>query len=311
MQIGILEPDGFDVGAADRLANLGQVAYYGGDDLAAFLGSVDVLFVRLGYRIDDLFLQHAPRLRYLCSPTTSHTHLDEAALSARGIEVISLRGERQFLDTVRATPEHTFGLVLALLRRYKTALRHVQQGGWCRDDLRGEELFGQTVGIVGLGRVGFRVATYATAFGADVVYCDTNLAVTADAAWRRCADIRSVIQCSRIVVLCASYVNGSPPVVGAEEVRALSGRYFVNTARGELVDEQALLAAIFDNRLAGVAVDVIANETCGSRIDEWRRAASRSDVIVTPHIGGATVGSMARTERFIAARLEKRIKVAE
>ncbi len=307
MQIGILEPMGFDADAAAGLSRLGAVARYEGGDLGRFLAPLNVLFVRLAFDIDKEFLKLAPGLRYLCSPTTSHTHLDETALSAGKVELISLRGHRSFLETVRATPEHTFGLILALLRRYKMALTHVDSGGWNRDLFRGEELFGQTVGIIGLGRVGRCVARYCSVFGARVVYYD-RVSVEAEDKWRLLPDIRSVIDAGKIIVLCASYNNGDPPIIGKKEVAALTGRYFVNTARGELVDEPALLAAIADRRLAGVATDVISDETGNNRLADWRRASQRENVIVTPHIGGATVTSMARTERFIVDLLEQRIR---
>src|SRR3989338_1934809 len=102
MQIGLLEPDNFSDDARARLASLGEVTSRHGDDLSGFLHSLDAVFVRLAYRIDQDFLDMAPRLRWLCSPTTGHTHIDEAAIASRGIQIISLRGERAFLETIRA-----------------------------------------------------------------------------------------------------------------------------------------------------------------------------------------------------------------
>lgn len=307
MQIGILEPAGFSDEARARLACLGAVTAFDGGDLAEFLAPLDALFVRLAYRVDDVFLSMAPRLRWLCSPTTGHNHVDETALAARGVGLLSLRGERTFLDTIRATPEHTFGLVLALLRRYAIALPATLAGQWDRDACRGEELYGNTIGIVGLGRVGYRVASYGSAFGARIVWCDTA-DVPSLPDWRRLPDAKAVIEVSRIVVLCANHSSGQAPVLGAEEIAALDGRYFVNTARGELVDEPALLAAVRDGRPAGVALDVVADENGENRLDEWRLLAAGRNLILTPHIGGATFDSMARTECFIADKLSAAVE---
>lgn len=303
MQIGILEADGFSPEALACLQRLGEVQTYDDGDLPAFLAPLDVLFVRLAHRIDGAFLSMSPRLRWLCSPTTGHNHIDEAALAACGVRLLSLRGERRFLETVRATPEHTFGLILALLRRYGRAFADVAAGRWDRDACRGEELRGNRVGIVGLGRVGYRVAAYCSAFAADVAWCDPE-DVPFEPAWRRLPDVASVIAESRIVVLCASHRSGQPPIFGEREIAALSGRYFVNTARGELVDEPALLAALRDHRLAGAAVDVVADENGDNRLNEWRALLPGRNVLVTPHIGGATFDSMGRTELFIAEKLE-------
>lgn len=282
---------------------MGKVHAYNGGGLGAFLAPLDALFVRLAYRIDSQFLDMAPRLRWLCSPTTGNNHIDEKVLADRGVRLINLRGERMFLDTIRATPEHTFGLVLAVLRRYGPAFSRITSTDWNRDACRGEELFGNTVGIIGLGRVGYRVATYCSAFGANVVWCD-QADVPSEPEWVRLADILSVISESRVVVLCASYSFGQFPLLGEREIMALSGRYFVNTSRGELVDEPLLLAALREKLLAGAAVDVISDETHNNRLHEWHALLPHTNLIITPHIGGATFESMARTEIFIAKKLK-------
>ena len=304
MRIGILEPDRFCPDVEKKLAAIGQVIFFDGKDLDQFLAELDVLFVRLAHKIDSAFIAKCNKLKYLCSPTTGHTHIDESEVARRGIEIISLRGERDFLETIRATPEHTFGLILALLRKYKSALVQVDNGGWDRDQLRGEELYGKNVGIIGLGRVGFRVASYCSAFGAQINFFDIQN-VVADNDWISSQDIKSVLSQSQIVVLCASYSNGDKPIIGADEVEMLAGKYFVNTARGELVDEASLLQAAKASQLKGVATDVIANEVTDNNLSQWRDCAiANQNVIVTPHIGGATSNSMARTEEFIAKRLE-------
>lgn len=302
MQIGILEPDSFSPEALARLRCLGAVRAFEGGDLAAFLAPLEGLFVRLAHRIDSAFLEMSPRLRWLCSPTTGHNHIDEAALSSRGVRLISLRGEREFLETIRATPEHTFGLIIALLRRYRRVFDDVAAGKWDRDACRGSELYGNRVGIVGLGRVGYRLASYFSAFGAHVTWCDPA-DVRSLPEWQRSADIQGLIETSRIVVLCASYRAAQEAVIGKNEIDAMDGRYFINTARGELVDERALLAAVRSNRLAGVAIDVIANENGENRLAEWCALLPGRNLIVTPHIAGATFDSMARTERFITDKL--------
>ena len=139
MQIGLLEPDNFSPTARQALLRLGPVEAWNGVGLADFLTNTEALFVRLGYKIDHAFLDKAPKLRWLCSPTTGHTHIDEAALRERGISLLSLRGERAFLESIRATPEHTFGLILGLLRKYRAAFLETLAGDWDRDRYRGEE----------------------------------------------------------------------------------------------------------------------------------------------------------------------------
>ncbi len=302
MQIGILEADGFSPEALACLQSLAEVRIYDGVDLPAFLAPLDVLFIRLAHRIDDAFLSMCPRLRWLCSPTTGHNHIDEKALVARGVQLLSLRGHREFLETIRATPEHTFGLVIALLRRYRRAFDKCTVRKWDRDACRGEELYGSRVGIIGLGRVGYRLATYFSAFGAQVSFFDTH-DVPSLPDWKRSPDLHSLIKTSRIILLCASCRAGDPKIIGRDEVDAMEGRYFINTARGELVDEDALMTAVRFDRLAGVAIDVIANENGENHLAEWCTLFPGKNLIVTPHVAGATVEAMARTERFITDKL--------
>jgi D-3-phosphoglycerate dehydrogenase len=175
MRIGILEPDGFSDASRARHSAVGTVDVFYGGDLGRFVADKDVLFVRLARRIDAGLLDLAPKLRFLCSPTTGHTHIDLDALAQRDIRLLSLQGETTFLDSIRATPEHAIGLMLALLRNYRSAFLDAANDHWDRDRCRGEELFGQEVGLIGFGRVGRHVAAYLQAFEAKVGYCDPNV----------------------------------------------------------------------------------------------------------------------------------------
>lgn len=267
-----------------------------------FLADRNVLFVRLKYRIDGALLDRAPALKVIVSPTTGHNHIDCDALQARGIALLSLKGETEFLESIRATPEHTFGLLLALVRNYRHAFRDTCNREWNRDAYRGEEIAGMKVAMVGYGRVGRRVTEYLRAFGAQVRWIDPAPKLgTCDPG--RADDLLGLITWSRAVILAASHDPASSLLFDRRAIAALSGRYLINTARGELIDEDALLEAIEFERLAGVAVDVICSETGENQLARWLTLADRRNVIVTPHIGGATWTSMQATEEFMTAKL--------
>jgi D-3-phosphoglycerate dehydrogenase len=310
MRVGILEPDGFSETARARLAGVCVVDVFDGDDLGRFLADKDALFVRLARRVDGALLKLAPKLRFLCSPTTGHAHIDLDALMERGVKLLSLQGETSFLDGIRATPEHALGLMLALLRNYRTAFLHPSNDHWDRDRCRGEELFGQSVGLIGFGRVGRRLATFLKVFEAKVGYCDPNVSETPPGLTRY-EDIAALMSASRMIVMAASYRNGTSAIVDSAAVASLTGKYFVNIARGELVDESALLEAVEQGRLAGCAVDVIDNETGENRRPRWIAATDRHNVIVTPHIGGSTFTSMRATEEFIVEKLLAEMNVGQ
>ncbi len=302
MQIGILEPEKFSTDAILILKKIGNVIMYDGSNLKKFLSSLNVLFVRLSHNIDEDFLKNCPNLEWLCSPTTGHNHLDIEHMSKKKIKVLTLRGETRFLKAIKATPEHTFGLILALLRRYGIAIRSIADGEWERNKCRGEELFSNKVGLIGLGRVGTQVANYCDAFGAKIMYYDKKK-INAKSNWIKLDNILELINKSRIVVLCANYNYKQPPIIGKKEIKLLKNKFFINSSRGELIDEEILMNATKRGDFAGVALDVISNENSKNNLRHWQDLTKNKNVIITPHIGGLTKESLRKTEIFIAKKL--------
>ncbi|HEY6989015.1 MAG TPA: NAD(P)-dependent oxidoreductase, partial [Bryobacteraceae bacterium] len=176
-RILIAERDGFPVQALVRLQGVARVSLEDLDraGLEEAIADVDVLWVRLRHRIDRHLLDCAPRLKTVVTPTTGLNHVDTEELARRGITLLSLRGEVEFLRDVRATAEHTIGLLLALLRQLAPAAADTQAGGWRRDRFQGAEIYGKTVGIVGYGRLGRIVSRYLKAFEARVIVNDPKL----------------------------------------------------------------------------------------------------------------------------------------
>jgi len=307
MQIGILEGKNFSAQAISLLSDVGSVQIFSGIKLEDFLRPLEVLFIRLAHKITDEFLEMAPNLRYICSPTTGHTHLDEEAIQKRGIILLSLRNEREFLNSIRATSEHTFGLIIALLRKYQTVFKETSIDFWDRDRHRGHELFGNSVGIIGLGRIGYRIASYCSFFGATVSWFDLKDVIN-ESHWIRHDSLDSLVESSKIIILCASHETGQSAILHEDIIGKMTGRYFINTSRGELVDEIALLKAIKEGQLCGCATDVIAHENGNSKLREWRALAKSENVIITPHMGGATAESMDKTEIFLAEKFLKQLR---
>jgi D-3-phosphoglycerate dehydrogenase / 2-oxoglutarate reductase len=300
----ISESQGFPPAALDRLREVADViaADLDRSALEREIGGADVLWVRLRHRIDDALLARAPRLKIIASPTTGLTHIDLEAAERRGIRVVCLRGETDFLKDIRATAEHTIGLMLALIRHIPAAAAHVVAGGWDRDRFQGIELYGKTVAVVGYGRLGRIVARYLRAFDCRVVAVDPKPSGTE-------IEFCSLDEALRLADLVTLHVNLTPQsrqFFGANEFASMRmGSYFINTSRGELVDESALLVAIRSGQLAGAALDVLCDEQSAGMGSHplVRFAETHSNLIVTPHIGGCAVESMHKTELFLAERL--------
>ncbi len=300
----VTESVGFAPEAAQTLLNLGPVEWGDFDrrNLLQHIGDAELLWVRLRHVIDSEVMDAAPGLRWIATATTGLNHIDLAAAEERDIQVVSLRGQTDFLTNVRATAELTLALMLALLRRIPEAVEHAQAGLWNRDLFRGLELHRRTVGIVGYGRLGRIVSRYLTALGTRVLAADCRAVEVEQGV--TLMGLPEVLQESSLVSLHANLV---PENIGFfdrkcfERLRA--GSYFVNTSRGELVDEAALLEGLRSKRLAGAALDVTSDEW-GQRRDRHvlvEYAKQYSNLLLTPHIGGCTVESMGQAETFLAS----------
>jgi len=308
MQVGIVEPGNFSEKAILALRSLGSVELHSRrDDLKSFLWNKEVIFIRLKHFVGGEFLDWSPSLHTICSPTTGFTHFDLDAIRSRGVSLLTLKGEVEFLEGIRATPEHTFGLILALLRNYHRSFLRMDVDSWDRDSLKGTEIYGRKIGIIGYGRVGRRVGKYCLAFEAEVRFFDIT-EIENDPGVTRETTLEELIRWSDVVVLSASYCPGGPPILERDHIKLLTGKYLINTARGELVDEECLIASVMDSSVAGVAIDVIQNEHGSNRIETWKQLTLTRNVIVTPHIGGATLTSMQRTEEFLAEKLVRKYK---
>ncbi|MEQ1787101.1 MAG: NAD(P)-dependent oxidoreductase [Acidimicrobiales bacterium] len=304
-RVVLAEPLHYSPIARAILEALGPVVE-GPFDRQGLLGAVadaTVLVVRLGHQIDAEVIAAAPALRAIGSPTTGTDHIDLEEAAARGVRVVTLRGETEFLSTIRATPEHTWALLLALARKLPAA---AVTAPWDRDAFRGVELAGKRLGIFGLGRVGRIVASYATAFQMSVFAYDT--ADVAAPGVTMLPSLDALLRTADVLLVHVPLDASTHRAIGAAELRLLpAGALVVNTARGAILDELAVVEALRDGHLAGVAVDVLDGERSPGGPAEGplaQYAAHHPDrAIVTPHIAGATWESMHRTEVFLAERL--------
>lgn len=276
--------------------------------LAALLAEREyaVLFTRLGLAVDAATVAGCPTLRLVATPTTGLDHVDVAGLTDLGIDVVSLRDARERIVDVTATAEHTWALLLACVRRLPAASADVAGGGWHRRRFLGRELAGRTLGVVGHGRLGRRVAGYGVAFGMDVVATDVDpAALTELAPGVRAVDADELLGLADVVSLHLPLSDATRGWLSAERIARLRpGAIVVNTARGELVDDRALAEALEAGRLGGAALDVVADDgRWGERVEDdrlTRLAATRDDVVITPHVGGWAVDAVAATRRIIA-----------
>ncbi|MGV3663724.1 MAG: NAD(P)-dependent oxidoreductase [Prosthecobacter sp.] len=317
-QVLVTESAGYSVLALQEYRRAGEVVLGDRPEAESTLRpqEVGVVVVRLGQFIDAAFLDRFPNLRFVVSPTTGLNHIDLDACGTRGIEIISLKGETAFLDSITGTSELALGLMLALLRRIPAAHQHSTVDlGWDRDLFCARMLSRMTVGIIGLGRLGRQMAKMCHGLGMNVLACDPHLGnadfVIAEA--KRVSLLELAAQ-SDVVSLHADYRKENDGMIDGRFLAACRpGTLLVNTARGELCDETALAGALDTGHLGGLATDVLRDEQSGAVLAEHplvQRARRGMNVIITPHIGGCCADAMRETEEFAARKLLSQIDLS-
>ena len=306
MQIGIVEKENFSRVAIEELQKQGEVEIYNLDNnnLKEFIKNKKVIFVRLKYYFSKEILKHAKSLQYICSPTTGLNHIDLDYCKKNDIKVISLKGETEFLKDIRATSEHTLSLILSLIRNHSLIIQN-KNLNLDRNNFLGHEIYNNKIGIIGFGRIGLLLSKYLNAMGAEVFFYDKNNNIKPEYKAKKLKSIDEVINKCDIICLCASYDNNEY-VINTNHIISMKDKFFVNTSRGELVDEEFLIKKIKENYFKGVAIDVIKDESKNTnnlkkiiKIDN-----STINFIYTPHVGGATLSSLNRTELFIVEKLK-------
>ena len=271
--------------------------------------AVTAIFARLGLSFDrELFRACGGRLRWLITPTTGLNHIDLEELKRFKIGLISLKGETAFLEKITPTAELVFALLLALLRRLPVAHKDVLAGRWQRQSHLGQELKDLNLGIVGLGRLGTMTAGFARAFGMTVMAYDIKdepFLREVNHHVQRKTLLRDLVAEADVVSIHLPWDQDTVGIIDEEIFRQFKrGAYLINTARGEMIDEAALLTALQEGILAGCAVDVLCGDSrWEGRVPEGNAlldyAREHDNLIITPHIGGYTINAILKTRSFL------------
>jgi glyoxylate reductase len=269
------------------------------DEIAALMQDAEVLVPTVTDRIDAELLAKAPAsLKLLANFGAGVNHIDLAAAKAKGIIVTNTPGV--FTDD---TADLTMALILNVPRRLGEGHRLMRSGewqGWTPSGMLGHRIGGKTLGIIGFGRIGEAVALRARAFGMNIVYnkrsrlpasVEDELGVSFE------PDLDRLIAKADIVTLHCPLTNETDRIMSRERIALMKrDAYLINSSRGELVDEDALIEALQRGRIAGAGLDVYNHEPA---IDP--RFLSIPNVVLLPHLGSATFeGREASGEKVIA-----------
>lgn len=274
-----------------------------GENTDEILSQVELLFAPLGFTVDAAYMDRCPRLKVIASNTTGVPHIDLAEAARRDVAVCALHNEQAFLDTITPTAEHSIGLMLAASRRTPAAHAAACAGRWDRRPWGAPRMMSRLrLGVVGYGRLGRKVAAVGQAMGMKTAYYDPNVPGGV-------ADLVELARQSDVLSLHAVANASTRGIVSRQVLSSLpEGAIVVNTARGELLDTEALLDLLESGHLWAAALDTIDGEYrldfsetfAESRIARYAR--THDNLILTPHIGGSTVDAWTETERRVIVK---------
>ncbi|PIP48105.1 MAG: phosphoglycerate dehydrogenase [Chloroflexi bacterium CG07_land_8_20_14_0_80_45_17] len=265
------------------------------EELKAIIGNYDALIVRSQTQVPAEIIEAGEKLKVIGRAGVGVDNIDVAAATKKGIVVVNA----PTANTVSAA-EYTIALMLALSRNIPKANSQLKSGRWQRKELVGTELRNKTLGIIGLGNVGSEVAKRAQAFEMCVIAHDPF--VSTNYARKLKVDLvplDQLLEQSDFITLHVPLTATTKGLIGAEELAKVKPTArIINCARGGLVDEEALVKAIEDEKIAGAAFDVFSTEpvTDSSRF--------KSDkIVVTPHLGASTIEAQANVAKDIAEQV--------
>lgn len=266
----------------------------------------DALFTR-SVAVTERVLDAAPSLRTVVTHSSGYDHLDVEAATERGIVVVHNPD-----GVAPGVVEHTFAMAFTLLRDLPRRYEQTAAGEWYEAREILPELGTRTMGVVGLGTIGFRVASIAASgFGADVVGYDPYVAgerespifprvdrATVEASGIEVVDKDDLFERADVVSVHVPLTPETRGFIGERDFDRLDGGIFINVARGPVVDEAALLAALEDGRVGKAGLDVFEVEPTGNEA-----LRSHPNVQATPHVAGVTDGYLERTARLGAEKI--------
>jgi len=271
------------------------------DGLPAALADADALVVRSAVQADDALMERAPKLRVIGRAGVGVDNIDAEAATRRGVVVMNTPGANAV-----AVAELTIGLMLALARRLPTANATMHAGKWEKKSLQGSELRGKTLGILGMGRIGLEVARRARAFGVEIIGSDPFVsAAVARENGIRLVGVDELFAGSDYLTLHVGLTPQTHGIVNAKTIAAMKkGVRIINCARGELIEDEALLTGLKSGQVAGAALDVFTVEP-----PKDSPFAALENVILTPHIAGSTAEAQEAVGVQIAMQVREYLKL--
>ena len=253
-------------------------------------------------RITGDMLREAKRLKIIACATTGSDHIDHKEAKKFSITIRTLKEDRDLLQQLTPAAEHSWALLMACARAIPAALSHVRSGKWKRELFPGIMLQGKRIGIIGCGRIGGWMGRYALAFGMDVYGYDPYVDPLPDGFIRK--DLKALMKKSDFITVHVHLSEETKGLLSRECLKMIKGgAVVINTSRGGIIDESALLDALKSGRIAAAGLDVLQGEPDIAAHPLIEYARRHDNLIITPHCGGFSPDAVA----IVCAHTAKKI----
>jgi D-3-phosphoglycerate dehydrogenase len=267
--------------------------------LLELIADFDVYVPCLRIVVDKEVLDRAQRLKVIASQATGTDHLDLKLIEQRGITLFTLKHDRELLDNITTTAELAWGLLMCCARKLPECFDASRQGYWGRHQFAGIQLNGKTLGIVGVGRLGTMMCQYGKAFRMRVLGYDPHQKQLPPGI-EMVSSLDKLLAQSDFVTLHVHLTEQTRNLIGARELTQMKrGASIINTSRGGLIDEAALIREMDSGRIAAAGLDLIDGEWLEDKYNHPLIAYSRRNprLYITPHVGGTSPDAVRMTAR--------------
>lgn len=279
------------------------------DDVHSHLKTCAALLdASMKVRITDTMVATAAGLEIISCATTGADHIERGELHRRNIPVRTLMEDRELLLNLTPAAELSWALLMACARKLPAAVRHVLSGGWDRELFPGIMLNGKRIGIVGCGRIGTWMSRYAHAFGMNIVGYDPL--ITKYPSRVKPVSLEELACTSDFISIHVPLTDHTIGLFSKKHFEMIkSGAILINTSRGAVVDEKAMLKALESNRLGAAGLDVLADEPEIEKSPLFQYAQNHDNLIITPHCGGFSLDAVKIVCRRAAEKIVEHLNL--
>jgi len=273
------------------------------EELQEIIGNYDVLIVRSRTKVRRDVIEKAKKLKIIARAGTGLDNIDVNVAREKGIKVINTPE-----GPSRSVAELVIALIFALFRNITTADRSMKAGKWIKKQLIGNEIKGKKLGIIGFGRIGREVAKIAKALGMEIMAYDViDVGEFCKEIGAKKCNIGEILRNADVITLHLPLTENTKNFLDLKKIKLMKkGSYLINTSRGGVINNDALLWGLENDILKGVALDVYTEEPPKSEI--LKKIIENQKVIATPHIGGNTIEALRNNSIIIVEKIIKNLE---